>query len=34
LDANVSVIGPWHEPKVRLPGGGSAVVMLPTAKMD
>lgn len=29
---NVSVIGPWHEPKVRLPGGGGAAVMLPTAK--
>ena len=29
---NVSVIGPWHQPKVRLPGGGGAAVMLPTAK--
>lgn len=29
---NVSAIGPWHEPKVRLPGGGGAAVMLPTAK--
>ena len=29
---NVSVIGSWHEPKVRLPGGGGAAVMLPTAK--
>jgi glutaconate CoA-transferase subunit B len=29
---NVSVIGPWHNPKVRLPGGGGAAVMLPTAK--
>ena len=28
---NVSVIGPWHEPRVRLPGGGGAAVMLPTA---
>ena len=29
---NVSVIGSWHNPKVRLPGGGGAAVMLPTAK--
>ncbi|MQA98071.1 MAG: glutaconate CoA-transferase [Streptosporangiales bacterium] len=29
---NVSVIGDWHEPKVRLPGGGGAAVMLPTAR--
>jgi glutaconate CoA-transferase, subunit B len=29
---NVSVIGPWRNPKVRLPGGGGAAVMLPTAK--
>jgi len=29
---NVSVIGNWHEPKVRLPGGGGAAVMMPTAK--
>lgn len=29
---NVSTIGPWREPKVRLPGGGGAAVMLPTAK--
>jgi glutaconate CoA-transferase, subunit B len=29
---NVSVIGSWHQPKVRLPGGGGAAVMLPTAK--
>jgi|GraSoiStandDraft_4_1057263.scaffolds.fasta_scaffold25052_4 glutaconate CoA-transferase subunit B len=29
---NVSAIGSWHEPKVRLPGGGGAAVMLPTAK--
>ena len=29
---NVSVIGPWERPKVRLPGGGGAAVMLPTAK--
>src|SRR3954469_8161114 len=29
---NVSVIGSWDEPKVRLPGGGGAAVMLPTAK--
>ena len=30
--ANNSVIGSWHEPKVRLPGGGGGAVMLPTAK--
>ena len=29
---NVSVIGSWHDPKVRLPGGGGAAVMLPTAR--
>jgi glutaconate CoA-transferase subunit B len=29
---NVSVIGSWHEPKVRLPGGGGAAVLMPTAK--
>jgi len=29
---NVSAIGDWHSPKVRLPGGGGAAVMLPTAK--
>src|SRR5919106_2482147 len=29
---NVSVIGSWHGPKVRLPGGGGAAVMMPTAK--
>jgi glutaconate CoA-transferase, subunit B len=29
---NVSVIGSWHQPKVRLPGGGGAAVMMPTAK--
>jgi glutaconate CoA-transferase subunit B len=29
---NVSCIGDWHTPKVRLPGGGGAAVMLPTAK--
>ena len=29
---NVSVIGNWHDPKVRLPGGGGAAVMMPTAK--
>jgi len=28
---NVSVIGDWHRPKVRLPGGGGAAVMMPTA---
>jgi glutaconate CoA-transferase subunit B len=30
--ANNSVIGDWHQPKVRLPGGGGGAVMLPTAK--
>ena len=29
---NVSVIGEWKNPKVRLPGGGGAAVMMPTAK--
>ena len=29
---NVSVIGDWKHPKVRLPGGGGAAVMMPTAK--
>ncbi|HYH43539.1 MAG TPA: CoA-transferase [Burkholderiales bacterium] len=29
---NVSVIGPWENPRVRLPGGGGAAVMMPTAK--
>lgn len=29
---NVSVIGDWRQPKVRLPGGGGAAVMMPTAK--
>jgi glutaconate CoA-transferase subunit B len=29
---NVSTIGPWEKPRVRLPGGGGAAVMLPTAK--
>lgn len=29
---NVSAIGSWHAPKVRLPGGGGAAVMMPTAK--
>jgi len=29
---NVSVIGSWHAPKVRLPGGGGAAVMMPTAR--
>lgn len=29
---NVSVIGDWKKPAVRLPGGGGAAVMLPTAK--
>jgi glutaconate CoA-transferase subunit B len=30
--ANNSVIGDWHHPKVRLPGGGGGAVMLPTAQ--
>jgi len=29
---NVSTIGPWANPRVRLPGGGGAAVMMPTAK--
>lgn len=29
---NVSTIGPWDDPRVRLPGGGGAAVMLPTGK--
>ncbi len=29
---NVSVIGDYAKPKVRLPGGGGAVVMMPTAR--
>lgn len=29
---NVSAIGDWHRPKVRLPGGGGGAVMLPTAR--
>lgn len=29
---NVSVIGDWHTPKIRLPGGGGGAVMLPTAR--
>lgn len=29
---NVSCIGDWHRPKVRLPGGGGGAVMLPTAR--
>ncbi len=29
---NVSAIGSWENPSVRLPGGGGAAVMLPTAK--
>jgi len=29
---NVSAIGSWHEPKVKLPGGGGAAVLMPTAR--
>ena len=29
---NVSAIGDWHNPKVRLPGGGGGAVLLPTAR--
>lgn len=29
---NVSAIGDWHNPRVRLPGGGGGAVMLPTAR--
>lgn len=29
---NVSCIGDWHHPRVRLPGGGGGAVMLPTAR--
>jgi glutaconate CoA-transferase, subunit B len=29
---NVSAIGDWHSPKVRLPGGGGAATMMPTAR--
>lgn len=29
---NVSTIGPWESPKVRLPGGGGAAIMMPTAR--
>jgi glutaconate CoA-transferase subunit B len=29
---NVSTIGPWQSPKVRLPGGGGAAIMMPTAQ--
>jgi glutaconate CoA-transferase subunit B len=29
---NVSAIGPWERPRVRLPGGGGAAVMMPTAR--
>jgi glutaconate CoA-transferase, subunit B len=29
---NVSAIGSWDAPKVRLPGGGGAAVMMPTAR--
>jgi len=31
-NTNVSCIGDWHSPKVRLPGGGGGAVMLPTAR--
>ena len=29
---NNSVIGDWHTPKVRLPGGGGSAVMMPTLR--
>jgi glutaconate CoA-transferase subunit B len=29
---NVSAIGPWQSPRVRLPGGGGAAAMMPTAR--
>lgn len=29
---NNSVIGDWHHPRVRLPGGGGSAVMMPTLK--
>lgn len=29
---NNSVIGDWHAPKVRLPGGGGSAVMMPTLR--
>ncbi len=29
---NNSVIGDWHSPKVRLPGGGGSAVMMPTLR--
>ena len=29
---NVSAIGDWHSPRVRLPGGGGAATMMPTAR--
>lgn len=29
---NNSAIGDWHNPKVRLPGGGGSAVMMPTLK--
>ena len=29
---NVSAIGGWHSPRVRLPGGGGAATMMPTAR--
>jgi glutaconate CoA-transferase subunit B len=30
--SNISTIGPYDKPKVRLPGGGGASVLMPTAK--
>lgn len=31
-NTNVSCIGDWHHPKVRLPGGGGGAVLLPIAR--
>lgn len=31
-NVNASVIGPYHQPKVRLPGGAGSAVLIPTAK--
>jgi len=31
-NVNASVIGDYHKPKVRMPGGAGSAVMIPTAK--